>query len=474
MIRPFFILIICKLRLAKKLDMYRLISYILIVFLVGYNGIQAQKTEMNREGLQNLLIKIKDYDEKRLIRVNDYLKRISPLAEARIRDNNQKFLYDVQNGQPIFISFDNAEAARAIGIPEVQAGGSLGLNLEGGNIEVGVWDGGAVRTSHQELIDRVVNIDNPSPSSFDQHATNVTGVIMAKGIRSEAKGMAPNARVAAHSAQNDLEEMVDAQLRRELLLSNHSYGFDYGWDEGTWAGDPNISEAEDWKFGYYDVRAQIYDEIAYNSPYYLIVTSAGNNRGDNGDGPFPADGPFDIMSGKSNSKNIMVVGAINKSNSDYETPSDIQITSFSGFGPTDDGRIKPDIVGVGQEVFTSNSSSDSGYNTNTGTSFSSPSVTGGLLLLQELFNQHNNEFMLAPTLKALAIQTARESGSADGPDYRFGWGLLDVEKAADLLIRRDGENVQIIEDQLSSKILFCFSSAFFKSCLSRTNSEKST
>ncbi len=41
--------------------------------------------------------------------------------------------------------------------------------------------------------------------------------------------------------------------------------------------------------------------------------------------------------------------------------------------------------------------------------------------------------MLASTLKGLAIHTADEAGSSAGPDYRFGWGLLNARKAALLI-----------------------------------------
>ncbi len=44
--------------------------------------------------------------------------------------------------------------------------------------------------------------------------------------------------------------------------------------------------------------------------------------------------------------------------------------------------------------------------------------------------------MLAATLKGLAIHTADEAGTSMGPDYKFGWGLLNTRKAADV-IRKD-------------------------------------
>jgi hypothetical protein len=107
------------------------------------------------------------------------------------------------------------------------------------------------------------------------------------------------------------------------------------------------------------------------------------------------------------------------------------MSSFSSWGPTDDGRIKPDLVADGVNVTSSIASGNSNYQSLSGTSMASPNATGSLLLLQEYYAQLKaGSFMRAATLKGIAIHTAEEAGSADGPDYKFGWGLLNVEKAA--------------------------------------------
>ena len=45
--------------------------------------------------------------------------------------------------------------------------------------------------------------------------------------------------------------------------------------------------------------------------------------------------------------------------------------------------------------------------------------------------------MKSATLKALAIHTANEAGEHPGPDYQFGWGLLNAFKAAEVLSTKD-------------------------------------
>jgi hypothetical protein len=56
----------------------------------------------------------------------------------------------------------------------------------------------------------------------------------------------------------------------------------------------------------------------------------------------------------------------------------------------------------------------------------------GLLLQQHHINLFQQP-MLAATLKGLILHTADEAGFADGPDYQFGWGLINAEKAANVL-----------------------------------------
>jgi subtilisin family serine protease len=106
------------------------------------------------------------------------------------------------------------------------------------------------------------------------------------------------------------------------------------------------------------------------------------------------------------------------------------MSSFSNYGPTDDGRIKPDISSKGVGVLSTSNASDTAYGNSQGTSMSAPAITGLLLLLQQHYNVVNSQYMLAATAKGLLLHTADEAGLFPGPDYGFGWGLANGEKAA--------------------------------------------
>ena len=390
-------------------------------------------------------------------RISKYLKE-KPLGRIAYRkDGSMMALVDVSaSGMPIYIQSDNAQVATSLRVDGLRSGGGLGLNLEGSGIEVGIWDEGKVRDDHVEYAGRVVQMDGATEYNF--HASHVLGTMIATGINANAKGMAPKATAIAYDFFNDVSEMAGraAPGQSSLLLSNHSYGTVSGWskDGGTWTwfGDPAISTTKDWKFGFYNSTSAFYDGIAYNAPYYLIVKSAGNDNADVGDGSRPPDcDPYDCIPTNGVAKNILTVGAVKKLFAPYSGPSDVEITGFSSFGPADDGRIKPDIVAPGQAVFSTSAASPNDYEVLSGTSMSAPAVTGTLALLQELYkNLNGGSYMKSATLKALAIHTAREAGPNEGPDYMFGWGLLDAEGAAKTLMEKDGQNIFVEELTLSN------------------------
>ncbi|WP_176955906.1 S8 family serine peptidase [Catalinimonas alkaloidigena] len=354
------------------------------------------------------------------------------------------------NGQPLFQQTENNQASAAtIGTTYLLPGGGLQLNLTGQGMRIGQWDGGSVLGTHQELSGRVLQYE--SGLDVNAHATHVAGTLVASGVQSLARGMAPEAQLRAYDFDNDLSEMASAAADG-LLISNHSYGTAAGWDEATnaWYGDPIISEDEDWKFGFYDEKAQAWDQIAHDAPYYLIVKSVGNDRGNaqpasgkyqvwDGSGwvestrARPKDGGtdgFDCISTYATAKNILTVGAIKALESGYTTPSAVTMSDFSSWGPTDDGRIKPDVVANGVMVYSTNSYSNSAYSYRSGSSMAAPSVAGSLLLVQEYAHRLTGNYLRAATLKALTIHTADEAGPQPGPDYMFGWGVANLRQVA--------------------------------------------
>ncbi len=366
-----------------------------------------------------------------------------------------------ERGIPYYYTTHNAVSAQTIGVDRVQPGGADGRMLTGVGETLGVWDSGAVRSTHRELEGRVTQVDDAS--GISGHATLVSGTMIASGIRAEARGMSYEASLRAYDWNNALSEMSSAAAGG-LTVSNHSYGLVAGWggtqecggaERRTWHGNTSISESEDHRFGFYNTAAQNVDDLARSAPLYLIVQSAGNDRGDSGPGAGephcirsgsgwevstvsrPPDGGssgYDSVSGRAVAKNNLTIGAVQDIPGGYAQPGDVNVTGFSAWGPTDDGRIKPDLVANGAGLLSSAGGGDAAYNSASGTSLSAPSAAGAVGLLLQHHRALNGDTPLrASTIKALLIQTADEAGTANGPDYSHGWGLINLSRAAALM-----------------------------------------
>ncbi|NOQ26760.1 MAG: S8 family serine peptidase [Bacteroidales bacterium] len=332
-----------------------------------------------------------------------------------------------KDGTPIYYTTFNANSAISTRANTLHNGGILGLDLEGQGMTAHVWDGGLARSTHQEY-DGVGGTDRfsigDSTEALHYHSAHVTGTLIASGVQETAKGMAPQAYAIGYDWNNDLSEVAIA-ASTGMLLSNHSYG----WD---------ATSIDDWVFGAYTADSRDWDEVMYNAPYYLMCV-AGGNDGDNNTAngaPLAGDPYYDKLSGHATAKNNLVVA--NAQSIGIDTQGNLvslSINTSSSEGPTDDLRIKPDITGNGTALYSSVETSNSAYNTLTGTSMASPNVCGTLLLLQQHYNDLNSNFMKAATLKGLALHTADDAGIS-GPDPIFGWGLLNGKKAAQVITDR--------------------------------------
>ncbi len=372
-------------------------------------------------------------------------------------------LVSIVNGVPWYNTTHNLAASVSISTDLCQPGGSSGLGLTGTGVPLGVWDAAGVRLTHQEFGGRASQGDVPDATHW--HSTHVAGTMIASGVVAAASGMAPSATVDCYDWSFDLSEMR-AAAAAGMRVSNHSYGFVQGWyydsvqGEWWWYGNRNISNAEDYRFGLYGGYSYFLDLAAHDYPYYLICRSAGNDRDE--DGPDPngpgegghfhmvtpdnveweystdlhdADGDYDSITTRNTAKNILTVGAVEDVAGGYSGPGGVVMSSFSGWGPTDDGRIKPDITGNGVDLYSTFDGSDTDYGTLSGTSMAAPSVAGSLGLLVEHWRAtHVGAFdMLSSTLKGLVLHTADEAGSANGPDYEYGWGLMNTLAAANVI-----------------------------------------
>lgn len=326
-------------------------------------------------------------------------------------DPNVELIGVMEDGTPVVAKYRNVNAAISTRTDLVQVGGASGYDLDG-STTTGLyhWDGSAANPNHAEFQGRVTIGDNADFSSA--HANHTAGTMMATGVSANAKGMANAAQLTSYDWNNDHTEIAQAAIDG-AKISSHSYGF------GSTGGS-------------YDQWAESYDDILYNAPFYNIAI-AGGNAGSNS---------WYSVYGDAVGKNTICVGNA-QDVLNYTGPNSVQIVNSSSVGPTADGRLKPDIMGNGESLY---SCSVTGYTTMTGTSMASPNIAGSMFLLVELYEQTHGETPWASTIKGLMINTADECGSNPGPDYKFGWGLMNTDRAAAAIAEDEVLNPNMIQE----------------------------
>lgn len=412
------------------------------IFNSAYSQTPEQRERIissyDKTEISNLLERLDFKETQRLERVEQFLKNNPNVKRIKIVDGQKHHLYDVVDSFPIYVSSYALETLIATSTNTLHPGGSLGLNLEGDNMNVGLWevDGYPLKT-HVEYDDgngtsRVTFPDTPNPlPPADSHAAHVAGIIIAKGVNPSAIGMATKANLLAYNYTNDLNE-VSIAASNGLLVSNQSYGV-------------YIENAPAWAMGCYEEECIAWDDVAYTMPYYLQVTSAGNSGGESYIGGL-APGYDKLTYDKNAKNNLVIANATAQVDVFAGTMTSFGIAPSSSQGPTDDGRVKPDIAGEGTQVFSTLETGNTAYGSSSGTSMSSPNVAGSLILLQEHYsNLHGGAFMRSSTIKGLVCHTALDDNLKAGPDPNFGWGLLDSEFAAETLTNANGQSAIVDE-----------------------------
>lgn len=136
-------------------------------------------------------------------------------------------------------------------------------------------------------------------------------------------------------------------------------------------------------------------------------------------------------------ENVIAVGAVDSAG---------RIAYFSSNGPTSDGRIKPDIVAMGVDVYAAASYSftydTAGYSYVSGTSFSGPLTAGVCALILSV----HPELTPLQVLEALKMTANKK----DSPGNVYGWGLINAYNAAlyyGLIISNKPEITEVGDNQ---------------------------
>ncbi|MBK6766723.1 MAG: S8 family serine peptidase [bacterium] len=291
-------------------------------------------------------------------------------------------------------------------------------NLDGSGISVLVYDGGLI-SAHTDFTGRLTLGEVGTTAD---HPTHVAGSVGGSGALSAGvyRGMAPACNIISmayescspyclyNSPQDIVANYTTARNTHSADLATNSIGANIAWNgySCTWEGD-------------YESVSQLLDNIvrgSLGSPF-IVLFAAGNERGG------ACGSSYGTMGVPANAKNIISVGA--------STDADA-MTTFSSWGPTDDGRIKPDVCAPGLNIHSTLPGNT--YGDMSGTSMATPITSGCVALMLEQVNASYPGLVPLPsTVKALLINTAVDLGNA-GPDYVYGFGRINAQAAVDAII----------------------------------------
>ena len=307
-------------------------------------------------------------------------------------------------------------------------------NLDGSGITVLVYDGGYARASHVDFQGRLTVRDS---SGMADHSTHVCGTIGGAGVaNSNYRGMAPGVTIESYGFEYDGSDIFlysnPGDMEDDYDEAIHSYGADIANNSIGTNTAPNGFPCD--ITGNYGVTSQLIDTIVrgdgsnplFDTPF-RIVWANGNERQTSRCGD-----TYATTAPPACAKNHITVGALNS--------NDDSVTSFTSWGPADDGRLKPDISGPGCQsngdggVTSCSYSSDTAYTVKCGTSMASPTVTGLLSLLLEDFRAQFPALddPRNSTLKVLLAHNAEDIQNA-GPDYQSGYGSVRIKDTIDFM-----------------------------------------
>ena len=382
------------------------------------------------------------------------------------------------------------------------------LALDGSGITVTVADTGldnGVNNSnmHPDFIDHIVDItshpfdtsgynwcgastyDDGAADTDSGHGTHVAGSVLGDGSDSngDIKGMAPESHLYFQAVEqycpsqskytlmgipNDLNDLFAPAVGNGSRVHTNSWG-------SAVEGQYTTSSMQA------DISARAFENLT------ILFAAANEGVDDNLDGEVD----LDSLGSPASAKNVLSVGAsendratfcleggtpcygVQTWGNDYGSPissdksaGEIEgLAAFSSRGPTDDGRLKPDISAPGTWILSTKSrdTTDTGwYQFNSsytfmgGTSMATPLTAGATaLLLEHLIENLNHSEPSSALVKGIFAASAHDmlgqySSSTNGagesaPNNHEGWGRVDMRMALNTSWI-DGESVQTSDE----------------------------
>jgi hypothetical protein len=271
-----------------------------------------------------------------------------------------------------------------LGLNQISNAHSLFPGIDGTGINVsfkeGMYDAADLDLLGKTLPGAIIG---KTPTS---HATTMATLALGNGnsfIR--GLGAAPKAKLAYSDFSNLMPDLVTDLNQLQIKVQNHSYGTDVDND--------------------YGMEAAAYDKQIYETDTLIHVFSAGNKGTIT-----PSVGFYQGITARANltgnfkqAKNLLVIGGINRENISE---------NLSSKGPAYDGRVKPELVALGED----------------GTSGSAAITSGSIVLLEQFYQQKYKKAPSASLIRATLINSADDLGTPQ-VDFVYGYGKLNVTQS---------------------------------------------
>ncbi|OGQ15580.1 MAG: hypothetical protein A3B70_01240 [Deltaproteobacteria bacterium RIFCSPHIGHO2_02_FULL_40_11] len=358
---------------------------------------------------------------------------------------------------------------KILGVDAAYADGLSGTNQIVGMADTGVDTGNdKTKDLSQDFVGAIVRgyalgFFSKSWADPNGHGTHVAGSILGRGTYSEKllHGVANDSKLVVQGLMGMFGSLDVPSDLADLLYPPYQDGARV--HSNSW-GNPSSQG--------YDQYAKTVDEYIWKNPDMLVVFAAGNSGEDQ-----DKDGVIDEGSllSPAVAKNVLTVGASENyvleggiqrewgklRNGDQkwgtepiasDTPSDNEngIAAFSSRGPTEDGRIKPDIVAPGTNILSARSHHEEAtplwgafnehYAWSGGTSMATPLVSGTASLIRQFYVEKMGlEYVSAALVKATLINGAidmypgqfgfgkTQELSTRRPNMHEGWGRVNVD-----------------------------------------------
>lgn len=361
----------------------------------------------------------------------------------------------------------------AVGIMGVQpVWDNHGLDGEGEIVSVadtGLDTGVNNATMHDDFEGRIVAIyDRVGDGANDVrsgHGTHVAGSVLGNGARSGGaiRGPAHAARLVFQAIERNNNGRLDGIPADLNQLFQQAYNDGARIHSNSWGNT---------MFGQYTAETEDIDQFLWNHKDSIILYSASNSgRDGNSNGVIDADS----LASQACAKNCITVGAsennrmaggynpntygglwpgdypANPIRDDRVSDDPEGLVAFSSRGPTDDGRIKPDVVAPGTNILSARSSASTSaswgllpaadpnrpfYKYMGGTSMSTPLTAGTVALIRQFLRKVHLHTPSGALLKALLLHGAHAlagqytpSEAGTPPNNDQGWGRVDLRNS---------------------------------------------